>query len=145
MKKDKKKLGQNILWKKMETLGFEDVTDFARAMNKKLGPTDSVSFETCRRAIYENKQNIRYNYLVIMMQNLDFTTDEIREELIKRGDKYLHKLIDDSKKGVVLNEQEAIILKGLRNQPELTPVVLTIISQKDKGKKEAKKEAVKKE
>lgn len=139
MKKDKKKLGKNIFWKRMDALGYDDVTDFVR------GTDVPLSFETARRAIYDDRQNIRHDYIVILMQYLDFTTNEIREELIKRGDLYLHKLIDDSKKGVVLNEQETIILKGLRNQPELTPVVLTIISQKDKGKKEAKKEAVKKE
>jgi hypothetical protein len=137
MKKNKKEKEKNILYTRMMALGYDDVTDFAR--NSKV----PLSFETCRRAIYENKQNMRHDYIVALMQHLDFTVPEIKEELLKRGDKCLHKLIDDSKKGVVLNEQETIILKGLRNQPELTPVVLTIISQKDKGKKEAKKEAKK--
>jgi len=134
MKKDKKKLGKNSFWKRMDALGYDDVTDFVRGSNVPL------SFETARRAIYDNRQNIRLDYIIILMQYLDFTTSEIRDELINRGDKYLHKLIDDSKKGVQLNEQETIIIKELRDQPEMVQVVMTILGQKNKARKEAKKE-----
>ncbi len=132
MKKDKKK-ERNLLYKRMVALGYDDVTEFARTSKVPL------SFETCRRAIYDDRQNIRLDYVVVLMQYLDFTTAEIREELLKRGDKFLYKLIDDSKKGVVLNDQEAFIVKGLREQTEMVPVVIAILEQKAKALKEAKK------
>ena len=133
MKKDKKKLGKNIFWQRMDALGYDDVTDFVRGTNVPL------SFETARRAIYDDRQNIRHDYIVILMQYLDFTTNEIREELVKRGDKYLHKLIDDSKKGVVLNEQETFILTELRKQPNFVPIIMEQLSMKNRILKETKK------
>lgn len=126
MNKSKKK-EKNLLYTRMLALGYDDVTEFAR--NSKV----LLSFETCRRAIYDDRQNIRLDYVVVLMQFLDFTTAEIRKELLKRGDKFLHKLIDDSQKGVVLNEQETVIIKGLRDQPEMVPIVTTILGREAKG------------
>jgi len=126
MKKNKKE--KNILYTRMLALGYDDVTDFAR--NSKV----PLSFETARRAIYENKQNMRHDYIVALMQHLDFTVPEIKEELLKRGDKCLHKLISDSEKGTPLNDQETIIIKGLREQPNMVPAILTILGRDVKGK-----------
>ena len=124
----KHKKEKNMLYTRMMALGYDDVTDFAR--NSKV----PLSFETCRRAIYENKQNMRHDYIVALMQHLDFTVPEIKEELIRRGDKCLHKLISDSEKGVPLNDQETIIIKGLRERPEIVPAILTILGRDVKGK-----------
>lgn len=132
MIKNKKK-EKNLLYKRMLALGYDDVTEFAR--NSKI----PLSFETCRRAVYDDRQNIRLDYIVVLMQYLDFTTSEIKEELLKRGDKFLHKLIDDSQKGVVLNDQETFIIKELRDQKEMVPVVIAILEQKSKALKEARK------
>jgi hypothetical protein len=126
MKKNKKE--KNLLYTRMLALGYDDVTDFAR--NSKV----PLAFETCRRAIYENLQNIRHDFIVTLMQHLDFTVPEIKEELIRRGDKSLHKLISDSEKGVPLNDQETIIIKGLRERPEIVPAILTILGRDVKGK-----------
>lgn len=132
MGKNKKK-ERNILYTRMLALGYDDVTEFAR--NSRI----PLSFETCRRAIYDDRQNIRHDYVIVLMQFLDFTTAEIKDELLKRGDKFLHKLISDSEKGVQLNDQETVIIKGLRDQPEMVPVVTTILAQKANALKEAKK------
>ena len=126
MKKNKKE--KNLLYTRMLALGYDDVTDFAR--NSRV----PLAFETCRRAIYENLQNIRHDYIVTLMQHLDFTVPEIKDELIRRGDKCLHKLISDSEKGTPLNDQETIIIKGLRERPEIVPAILTILGRDVKGK-----------
>jgi hypothetical protein len=124
-KKKGKGKAKNLFYQRMKELGYEDVTEFVR-MSK-----ITLSFETCRRAIYDDRQNISYEYVVILMQALDFTLPEIREELIRRGDKYLHKLISDSGKGVLLNAQEKSILDRLRKQPDLVPLVTKIVNLKE--------------
>jgi hypothetical protein len=128
MKKDQKK--NNLFFKRMLDLGYDDVTEFARTSRIPL------SFETCRRAIYDNRQNIRLDYIVILMQSLDFTVNEIKEELKARGDKSLHKLISDSEKGVTLNSQEKRIIDKMRKEPDLVPIIIGQINLM--GRKEKK-------
>jgi hypothetical protein len=118
----------------MEQLGFDDVTEWKRRTRIDL------SFETCRRAIYEWSQNIRHDYIVRLMQALDFTLPEIKDELIRRGDKVLHKLITDSAKGTMLNDEESIIIEGLRKQPDLVPMIRTIVTLRDEKKEKTNKE-----
>ena len=130
-----KERAKNRLYQRMLDCGYNDVTDFARRSGI------SLSFETCRRAIYDNRQNIRLDYVVTLMQHLDFTVSEIKNELKARGDTFLHKLIDDSGDGVILNDQERHILARLREQPELVPVITVIVDQKDNGRKEGERKA----
>jgi hypothetical protein len=131
MERRKGKKKSNLFFERMKDLGYEDVTDFAR--RSKI----SLSFETCRRAIHDDRQNISFQYVVVLMQALDFTTQEIGEELKRRGDKHLYKLISDSGKGVLLNSQEKLIIDRLREQADLVPIVTTIVTLREKkGKKE---------
>jgi hypothetical protein len=123
MKKQKKR--DNIFNKRMQDLGYDDVTEWKRKSKVLL------SFETCRRAIYEFSQSIRHDYIVRLMLVLDFTLPEIKEELLRRGDKYLHRLISDSSKGVLLNDQEKFIIEKLRKQTDLVPIVTTIVGLRD--------------
>lgn len=125
----------NIFSQRMEQLGFVDVTEWKRHA-KKL----DLSFETCRRAIYEWSQNIRHDYIVRLMQALDFTLPEIKDELIRRGDKVLHKLITDGGKGTLLNDEESAIISRLRKQPDLVPMVRVIVSLRDEKKEKTNKE-----
>jgi hypothetical protein len=126
MKKQKKR--DNIFTRRMRDLGFDDVTEWKR--NSKV----LLSFETCRRAIYEFSQSIRHDYIVRLMLVLDFTLPEIKEELLRRGDKYLHRLITDSAKGVLLNDQEKAIIEKLRKQTDLVPIVTTILGLRSEKK-----------
>jgi hypothetical protein len=98
----------NIFYKRMVDLGYSDVTEFVRQSKIDL------SFETCRRAIYDNRQNIRYEYVVRLMQALDFTPQEISKELITRGDENLHRLVLESQQGIVLTSQEKRLLDSVR-------------------------------
>jgi len=126
MKKEKKR--DNIFSRRMRDLGYDDVTEWTR--NSKV----LLSFETCRRAIYEFSQSIRHDYIVRLMLVLDFTLPEIKEELLRRGDKYLHRLITDSNKGVLLNDQEKLIVDKLRAQKDLVPIVTAIVSLREAKK-----------
>jgi CHASE3 domain sensor protein len=60
------------------------------------------------------------------MQALDFTPREIAEELQRRGDKHLYKLVQDTDSGTVLSSQERRVINKLRaiNQPKVTQYVL---------------------
>ena len=123
--KRKEKKRDNIFSRRMRDLGYEDVTEWKR--NSKV----LLSFETCRRAIYGWSQSIRHDYIVRLMLVLDFTLPEIKDELLRRGDKYLHRLITDSSKGVLLNDQEKLIIEKLRKQTDLVPIVTTIVTLRD--------------
>ena len=125
-KKENKR--DNILSRRMRDLGYDDVTEWKR--NSKV----LLSFETCRRAIYGWSQSIRHDYIVRLMLVLDFTLPEIREELLRRGDKYLHRLITESGKGVLLNDQEKLIIDKLRKQTDLVPFVTTLVTLRDSKK-----------
>ncbi|MGD0233279.1 MAG: hypothetical protein ABSC55_01955 [Syntrophorhabdales bacterium] len=111
-------LKMNILRKRMYDLGWPELTDFVRATRLQL------SFETCRRAIYDDRQNIRYEYIVRIMQALEFTPEEIAEELKRRGDENLHKLVAESTEGTTLSSEEKMLIglpirKSLTGQPYL--------------------------
>ena len=114
----------NILYRRVIDLGYADVTEFVRQSKIDL------SFETCRRAIYDNRQNIRYEYVVRLMQALDFTPQEIAAELIERGDESLHRLVLESQKGVVLSSQEKRLLDAAREtgHPKIYDALMGIIA-----------------
>jgi hypothetical protein len=63
----------------MKGLGYDDVTEWKR--NSKV----LLSFETCRRAIYEFSQSIRHDYIVRLMLVLDFTLPEIKKNCYGEG------------------------------------------------------------
>ena len=116
-----KKKERNIFYEKMIQLGYDDVTDFHR--QSKI----PVSFETCRRAIYMNSQSIEKEHIVIIMQTLDFTPQEIAEELKKRGDKNIYKLVSESPKGMILTSQEKRLIDLLRKKAQ--PRFVTLLTE----------------
>jgi precorrin-6B methylase 1 len=127
----------NLLFKRMETLGFKDVTEFVNDTKVDL------SFETCRRALREGRINIRHEYIVRIMQALDFTPQEIAAELKRRGDKHLHLLVQESLTGITLSSQERRIINKLRaaSNPKLYDAVLMVINLDRQASKEEQTEA----
>ncbi len=131
-KEERKERRNNLFYQRMLDLGYDEVTEFVRETKVRL------SFETCRRAIYDNRQNINFEQIIILMQALDFTPQDIRRELKARGDKILYKLISDSKKGMVLNRQEKRVIDSMRNIPGVANMFLGHIDLYRKVVKEAK-------
>lgn len=117
------------LYRRMSELGYKDVTEFVR--DTKI----DLSFETCRRALHEGRFNIRHEYVVRLMQALDFTPQEIAEELKRRGDEHLHRLVAESSSGTVLSSSERRIINKLRtlNSPKVTQYVLDGLAMLLKG------------
>ena len=117
------------LFRRMSELGYKDVTEFVRDSKIEL------SFETCRRALHEGKSNIRHEHIVRLMQALDFTPQEIAEELKRRGDKNLYKLVQDSASGTALTSQERRIINKLRalNSPKVAAHILESLILVEKG------------
>lgn len=120
MSAPRKKKVINILLKRMYEVGYKDVTEFAKRSGV------GLSFETCRRAMLEDKQNIRLEYVVKIMRFLDFNINDIGSELLRRGDDNLIHLISDSAKGVVLNKQEKEIIDSIRKHNKLIPIFKSI-------------------
>lgn len=120
----------NIFFRRMVDRGFADVTEFVRYTKIDL------SFETCRRAIYEDRPNIRYEYVVRLMQALEFTPQEIAEELKRRGDQHLHRLVAESTEGTTLSSEEKMLIERLRaaNNPRMYAAVIAIIDLQSPAK-----------
>jgi hypothetical protein len=125
----------NLLYRRMLDLGYADVTEFVRQSKIDL------SFETCRRALYDNRQNIRYEYVVRLMQALDFSPQEIASELIERGDTHLHRLVLESQKGTVLTSQEKRLVDAVRkiDNPKIYDVLMGVVAIHDTHDHEKKK------
>lgn len=119
-RREEKKQINKLFYNRMKELGFEDITSFARSS------TVDISFETIRRAIHDNRHDIRYEYIVALMQSLDFTAEEIANELRARGDEHLHKLVSASAKGIMLSDQESTIITTMRKHKKLIPIMVSL-------------------
>lgn len=127
-KKQEKGERNKRFYDRMKLLGYDDVTQFVK--RSKI----DMSFETCRRIINENRQDVRYEYVVALMQELDFTPEEISFELKKRGDKHIHKLVSDSRKGTILTARQNMIFDKMKKDSSLEDLVIRVI-ERDKGNK----------
>jgi hypothetical protein len=117
-----------LFYKRMRALGYKDTTEFVRAAKIDL------SFETCRRALHEGRFNIRHEYVVRLMQALDFTPQEIAEELKRRGDEHLHRLVESSAIASLSASEERLI-KTIREAkiPGLAEAVVQLINVMARG------------
>lgn len=121
MKKARKMQRNTMFYDRMQQLGYENITEFAKSSKT------TLSFETCRRAINDSSRDVRNDYIVALMQALDFTPQEIAEELKKRGDEHLHKLVSDSKKGVVLTDRQMVVLKKMKNDKAFEDLIIAMV------------------
>jgi hypothetical protein len=137
MKDAKEKKGIDML-ARIKALGYESVSEWVRNNEGRI----HLSFETARRAILEERENIRHDYLVRILEGLEFTPQEIAEELKLRGDKHLYKLVVESQSGLVLSSHERRLINKLRmsNNPKLLDVCMSIVQLQEKKPKEEEEE-----
>ena len=102
---------RNMFFHRMQELGYEDVTEFVRRKHDL-----DLSFETVRRAIHDDRQTLRYDIVVRLMQALEYTPREIAQELKRRGDTHLYKLVqtEHTGKGIELDPTEEHLIMGFR-------------------------------
>jgi len=96
---------KNILYAKLQE-NFSDLADFVKRSGLPL------TFETARRAIYEDKA-VSIPSLIILTKYLGFTPSEINKILIEAGDKDFSALIGTGE-GSDLTEQEKALVEAYR-------------------------------
>ncbi len=112
-----------LFFNRMTDLGYSDITEFYADTKVDL------SFETIRRAIHESRMNIRHDFVVRLMQALQFSPEEIATELKKRGDKHIWRLVAESREKLVLTGREQKIIEGLRNKDQAIYSVVSSLVQ----------------
>lgn len=125
-KRENKRQLNKMFYDRMIQLGYADVTSFA------LSSEVDISFETCRRLINDDRQDVRYEYVLALMQSLDFTPQEIAAELKRRGDKHIHRLVAESAKGVILTDRQKTIFDKVRKDRTLEDLFIQIIERDGK-------------
>jgi len=96
---------KNILYAKLQE-NFSDLADFVKRSSLPL------TFETARRAIYEDKA-VSIPTLIILTKYLGFTPSEINKILIEAGDKDFSALIGTGE-GSDLSDQEKALIEAYR-------------------------------
>jgi len=96
---------KNILYAKLQE-NFSDLADFVKRSGLPL------TFETARRAIYEDKA-VSIPTLIILSKYLGFTPSEINKILIDAGDKDFSALIGTGE-GSDLSDQEKALIEAYR-------------------------------
>ncbi len=96
---------ENILFTKLQE-NFSDLADFVKRSGMPL------TFETARRAIYEDKA-VSIPTLIILSKYLGFTPSEIKKILINAGDKDFSELIGNDE-GSDLSDQEKALVDAYR-------------------------------
>jgi len=96
---------KNILYTKLQE-NFSDLADFVKRSGLPL------TFETARRAIYEDKA-VSIPTLIILSKYLGFTPSEINKILIDAGDKDFSALIGTGE-GSDLTDQEKALIEAYR-------------------------------
>ena len=96
---------KNILYNKLQE-NFSDLADFVKRSGMPL------TFETARRAIYEDKA-VSIPTLIMLSKYLGFTPSEIRKILIDAGDKDFSELIGTDE-GSDLSDQEKALVDAYR-------------------------------
>jgi len=96
---------KNILYAKLRE-NFSDLADFVKRSGLPL------TFETARRAIYEDKA-VSIPTLIILSKYLGFTPSEINKILIDAGDKDFSALIGIGE-GSDLSDQEKALIEAYR-------------------------------
>ena len=76
-----------MLWQRLHAKGYLSIKDFCRktGLEKKDGAS-LMAFETVRRAFSVGERQVTMLSLAVIMMHLEFTREEVKEELISQGD-----------------------------------------------------------